>query len=77
MLDCRAISYSIAVGMPGDVSYAFDAATCVLRAAWKGGFIDVKSDWSGRGGNGCDNDGRGSRHARPAPPRSARDHKQN
>jgi azurin len=45
-------AYSIAVGMPGDISYAFDAQTCVLRAAWTGGYIDVKSDWSGRGGNG-------------------------
>ncbi len=31
---------SIAVALPGDLSYCFDASECCLRYVWKGGFID-------------------------------------
>ncbi len=39
----------IAVGMQGDVSYCWDAGQCRLRYAWKGGFVDMKRNWSGKG----------------------------
>src|SRR4029453_12922190 len=32
---------AIAVGMPGKISYCFDAAECRLRYAWYGGFVDM------------------------------------
>jgi cytochrome c2 len=41
---------SIAVGLPGNQSYCFDAQTCWLRYAWTGDFLDVKPVWAGRGG---------------------------
>jgi hypothetical protein len=41
---------SIAVGLPGGVSYCFDAEACRIRYAWTGGFLDVAAVWSGRGG---------------------------
>jgi hypothetical protein len=41
---------AIAVGMPGGVSYAFDAASCQLRYAWSGDFLDAKPTWTWRGG---------------------------
>ncbi|MDB6121136.1 MAG: Cytochrome c [Pedosphaera sp.] len=41
---------SIAVGLPGNQSYCFDAQTCQLRYAWTGDFLDVKPVWAGRGG---------------------------
>ncbi|WP_367870820.1 hypothetical protein [Luteolibacter sp. Populi] len=31
---------AIAVALPGDLSYCFDATECRLRYVWKGGFID-------------------------------------
>ena len=34
-------SRAIAVGLPGDLSFGFDAQHCRLLYAWKGGFIDV------------------------------------
>lgn len=46
-------AFSIAVGMPGGMNYIFDAESCQLTAAWTGKFLDAKSDWSGRGGNGA------------------------
>jgi mono/diheme cytochrome c family protein len=45
------IPRGIAVGLPGLVSYCFDADTCTLRYAWSGGFLDMKPSWAGRGGN--------------------------
>lgn len=41
---------SIAVGLPGFVSYAWDAGTCSLRYAWFGDFLDAAPTWAGRGG---------------------------
>ncbi len=32
---------AIAVGLPGEVSYCFDAAESRLRYAWRGGFVDM------------------------------------
>jgi azurin len=46
-------AYSIAVGMPGGISYCFDAERCFLRAAWSGDFINAEADWNRRGGNGA------------------------
>jgi mono/diheme cytochrome c family protein len=42
---------AIAVGFPGDIAAAFDAATCRLAYAWSGNFLDVSPVWEGRGGN--------------------------
>jgi hypothetical protein len=44
-------SRAIAVGYPGSVSVAFDAATCRLAYAWSGSFLDAAPVWDGRGGN--------------------------
>ncbi|MDT0650629.1 plastocyanin/azurin family copper-binding protein [Autumnicola edwardsiae] len=40
---------SIAVGMPGDISYCWDAGQCRLRYAWQGGFVDLEKNWAGNG----------------------------
>lgn len=40
---------SIAVTLPGDVSYCWDASPCRLRYAWSGGFIDNTKRWSIKG----------------------------
>lgn len=40
---------SIAVGMPGGISYCFDTESCCLRYAWSGGFLDMKPNWHERG----------------------------
>jgi hypothetical protein len=42
---------AVAVGYPGGVSLAFDAATCRLAYAWSGNFLDASPVWGGRGGN--------------------------
>lgn len=39
----------IAVGLLGDISYCWDAGQCRLRYAWKGGFLDLEENWSGKG----------------------------
>jgi cytochrome c553 len=44
-------SRGVAVGYPGGVSLAFDAATCRLAYAWSGNFLDATPVWGGRGGN--------------------------
>jgi mono/diheme cytochrome c family protein len=44
-------SRAIAVGYPGSVSVAFDAATCRLAYAWSGSFLDAAPVWEDRGGN--------------------------
>jgi hypothetical protein len=41
---------AIAVGLPGGISYAFDAADCRLAYAWSGDFLDAKPTWTWRGG---------------------------
>ncbi len=38
---------AIAVRLPNDLSYCWDAGTCKLRFAWKGGFIDNTDLWKG------------------------------
>lgn len=40
---------AIAVAMPGDLSYCFDASECRLRYVWKGGFIDGVPYWKANG----------------------------
>lgn len=40
---------AIAVALPGELSFCFDAAECRLRYVWKGGFIDGFSYWKGNG----------------------------
>jgi mono/diheme cytochrome c family protein/cytochrome c553 len=42
---------SLAVGYPGGVALAFDAATCRLAYAWSGSFLDASPVWNDRGGN--------------------------
>ena len=39
----------IAVGMPGDMSYNWDAGACRFRYAWTGGFVDLTKNWKGNG----------------------------
>ncbi|MEO8762746.1 MAG: plastocyanin/azurin family copper-binding protein [Ginsengibacter sp.] len=38
---------AIAVNLPHDLSYCWDAGTCRLRFAWKGGFLDMSELWKG------------------------------
>ena len=40
---------SIAVALPPDQSYCWDAGTCRLRFAWRGGFVDPLPHWTGNG----------------------------
>ncbi|TZF81547.1 hypothetical protein FW774_17955 [Pedobacter sp. BS3] len=40
---------AIAVSLPRDLSYCWDAGTCRLRFAWKGGFLDNSDLWKGKG----------------------------
>jgi hypothetical protein len=40
---------AIAVALPGDLSYCFDAGECRLRYVWKGGFIDGLDYYKGNG----------------------------
>jgi hypothetical protein len=44
-------SRAVAVGYPGGVATAFDAATCRLAYAWSGNFLDASGVWGDRGGN--------------------------
>lgn len=49
----NASSKSIAVGLPGGLSYCFDAEACMVRYGWFGGFLDAGPDrgnGTGRGG---------------------------
>ncbi|MDG1138324.1 MAG: hypothetical protein P8N49_02235, partial [Opitutales bacterium] len=45
-----ASSRAIAVGLPGGISYAFDAKLCKLLYFWEGGFLDFEKSWIGHGG---------------------------
>jgi cytochrome c551/c552 len=45
-----ATSRAIAVGLPGGISYAFDAKLCKLLYFWEGGFLDFEKSWTGHGG---------------------------
>jgi azurin len=40
---------SIAVHLPNNLSYCWDAGTCHLRYAWQGGFLDHTNLWQGKG----------------------------
>ncbi len=40
---------AIAVALPGDLSYCFDATECRLRYVWKGGFLDGAPYWKANG----------------------------
>ncbi|BCX47172.1 hypothetical protein HAHE_10800 [Haloferula helveola] len=40
---------AIAVALPGELSYCFDAGDCRLRYVWKGGFIDGWPYWRANG----------------------------
>jgi mono/diheme cytochrome c family protein len=40
---------SIAVGLPGDQAYCFDAGVAYIRYAWQGGYIDNTEQWDGNG----------------------------
>lgn len=40
---------AIAVSLPAKLSYCWDAGTCRLRFAWKGGFLDNSDLWKGKG----------------------------
>jgi len=40
---------SIAVALPGEQSYCWDAGECRLRYAWRGAFIDTSANWRGNG----------------------------
>lgn len=44
---------SICVGLPGGISYLFDAGQCYVRFGWQGMFLDVGPNVSGRGGEWC------------------------
>ncbi|MCG2462081.1 hypothetical protein K8352_15080 [Flavobacteriaceae bacterium F89] len=38
---------AIAVNLPNNISYCWDAGTCHLRYAWQGGFLDNTDIWKG------------------------------
>ena len=38
---------AIAVNLPHNISYCWDADACYLQMAWKGGFIDISDIWEG------------------------------
>ena len=40
---------SIAVALPGNLNYCWDAGQCRLRYAWRGPFIDASAHWLGNG----------------------------
>lgn len=40
---------AIAVSLPENLSYCWDAGTCKLRFAWQGGFLDNSDLWKGKG----------------------------
>ena len=40
---------AIAVAVPGDLNYCWDAGNCRLRYAWKGGFVDATRMWNSNG----------------------------
>ncbi|MAD34003.1 MAG: hypothetical protein CMJ88_09615 [Planctomycetes bacterium] len=49
----RASARTVAVGLPGGMNYAFDAARCSVQFGWAGAFLDVSPDRDGRGGRPC------------------------
>jgi mono/diheme cytochrome c family protein len=49
---------TIAVGLPENVHYAWDAEHARLAKAWRGGFMDAEGTWRGRAGQLEDPEGR-------------------
>jgi cytochrome c551/c552 len=49
---------AIAVALPGDLSFCFDATECRLRYVWKGGFIDGFPYWKANGSSLAKLDGK-------------------
>jgi hypothetical protein len=41
--------YAIAVGIPGEMNYAYDLSAYTLLSAWRGKYIDVSNMWTDRG----------------------------
>lgn len=48
---------AIAVALPGDLSYCFDATECRLRYVWKGGFLNTSEHWLANGSKQASIDG--------------------
>ncbi len=48
---------AIAVALPGDLAFCFDAAECRLRYVWQGGFIDGAPYWKTNGSSLAKPDG--------------------
>jgi len=42
-------TYTMAIGIPGGINYAYDMNTYSLLSAWRGRFIDVSNMWTSRG----------------------------
>ena len=42
---------AIAVALPGNQNYCWDAGQCRLRYVWEGAFIDAGAHWAGKGAN--------------------------
>ena len=42
---------AIAVALPGEQNYCWDAGQCRLRYVWRGAFIDATDHWRGKGGD--------------------------
>lgn len=42
---------AIAVALPGEQNFCWDAGECRLRYAWRGAFIDATAQWRGNGNN--------------------------
>lgn len=40
---------SIAVALPGEQNYVWDAGACRMRYAWRGAFLDPSAHWAGNG----------------------------
>jgi hypothetical protein len=45
----RVNTYTMAVGIPGGLNYAYDLTTFNLLAVWRGKFLDVSNMWTERG----------------------------
>ncbi len=58
----------IAVGLPGMISYCWDAGSCQFKYTWFGGYIDMKDQWTGRGGGAAKVQGRRFYAAPPIAP---------
>jgi len=48
-----ATARTVAVGLPGGMSYCFDAEACCVQFGWAGAYLDVGPDRDGRGGRPC------------------------